>query len=214
MTDDGSPTLPFPGRILPVVAVADERAALPLAEALLGGGCTAMEITLRSPAAIGAIRLAASHGGMVVGAGTVIAPEQVDAVVEAGATFVVSPGLDEQVLARCRELGVPAVPGVATATEVQRALALGVRLLKLFPAEASGGIALLRALAAPFPQVRFVPTGGLTAQNAASYLAERSVAAIGGSWMVAGPLLDAEDWPRITELTRAAVAAAGEEVGR
>jgi 2-dehydro-3-deoxyphosphogluconate aldolase / (4S)-4-hydroxy-2-oxoglutarate aldolase len=214
MSDDSSPALPFPGRILPVVAIAEDRTAVPLAEALLAGGCTAMEITLRSTAAIGAIRRAAAHGGIVVGAGTVISPAQVDAVFDAGATFVVSPGLDEQVLARCRELGVPAIPGVATATEVQHALALGVTLLKLFPAEASGGIALLRALAAPFPQVRFVPTGGLTAENAASYLAERSVAAIGGSWMVARPLLDAQDWDRVTELTRAAVAAAHEEAGR
>jgi 2-dehydro-3-deoxyphosphogluconate aldolase/(4S)-4-hydroxy-2-oxoglutarate aldolase len=203
--------LPFPGRLVPVVSLDDEASIEPLAEALVDGGCHVIEVTLRSPVAVAAIARAAAHCDLVVGAGTVLTVSQVDAVVHAGARFVVSPGLDERVVERCQELDVPVLPGIATPSELQRALSLGVDLVKLFPAEAIGGIALLRALAAPFPEVAFVPTGGITADNLPRYLAEPAVAAVGGSWMVAKKLLDAADWGQVRELTVAAVAIASRE---
>ena len=131
--------------------------------------------------------------------------EQVDAATRAGAQFVVSPGLSARVVERCRDLGVSIVPGVATASEVMAALALDLSLLKLFPAEACGGVALVRALGGPFPGVRFIPTGGIDADNAGDYLRLASVAAIGGSWMVAPALLAAGDYDAITRLTAAAL---------
>ena len=139
-------------------------------------------------------------------------PEQVDLAVEAGARFVVTPGLSARVVERCRELDVLVIPGVATATEVIAALDHGLDLLKLFPAEAAGGVALLRALHGPFPGVRLIPTGGVSAANAASYLALPSVAAVGGSWMVAPELIAARDFAAVTRLAREAVhLGAGEE---
>jgi len=204
-------TLPFPGRLIPVVALRDTASIEPLAEALVAGGCHVIEVTLRSPGAAAAIAIAARNSELVVGAGTVLTPDQVDAVVHAGARFVVSPGLDERVVARCQELDVPVIPGVATPSELQRALSLGIDVVKLFPVEAIGGIALLRALAAPFPDVAFVPTGGITAEKLRQYLAEPSVAAVGGSWMVAKGLLDAADWEQVRLLTAAAVQMASDE---
>ena len=147
---------------------------------------------------------------MLVGAGTVVRPEQVDAAVEAGARFVVTPGFSARVVGRCRELGVPVIPGVATATDVIAALDHGLKLLKFFPAEAAGGIAALKALAGPFPGVRWIPTGGISATNAASYLALPSVAAVGGSWMVAPDLIAQRDFGAVTRLAREAVSLGAE----
>ena len=163
------------------------------------------EITFRTEAAADAIRLIAAETGLLVGAGTVVRPEQVDLAVEAGARFIVTPGFSAAVVERCRELDVLVIPGVATATEIVAALDHGLDLLKFFPAEAAGGVALLRALQGPFPGVRFVPTGGVSAANAASYLALSSVAAIGGSWMVAPELIAARDFAAVTQLAREAV---------
>ena len=192
-------------RMIPVVVVDDIATAAPLGQALSAAGALVVEVTLRTDAAEQALAVLAESGELLVGAGTVLRPQQVDAAQRAGAQFIVSPGLDPRVVERCRDLGLAVVPGVATASEVMAALALDLSLLKLFPAEAGGGIALLRALGGPFPGVRFIPTGGLTAANAADYLRVPSVAAIGGSWMVAPALLAAGDYDAITRLTTEAL---------
>lgn len=197
-------------RVLPVVVIHELATALPLAQALGAGGLPVAEVTFRTPAAVGAIRLLSTETDLLVGAGTVIRPEQVDAAVEAGARFVVTPGFSSAVVRRCAELEVPVIPGVATATEVIAALDHGLSVLKLFPAEAVGGIAALKALAGPFPEVRFVPTGGVTAANLAAYLAVANVAVVGGSWMVAPALVAAGDFGAIERLTAEALALAAE----
>ena len=198
------------GRIVPVVVLEELETAAPVAAALAEGGIPVAEVTFRTAVAAAAIRRIADDTDVLVGAGTVVRPEQVDEAVAAGARFIVSPGLSLRVIERCRELDVLVVPGVATATEVIAALDQGLDLLKLFPAEAAGGVALLRALRGPFPDVRFVPTGGISAANAASYLALPSVAAVGGSWMVTPELIAARDYAAITQLAREAATLAGE----
>ena len=197
-------------RIVPVVVVEDAESALPLARALSDGGLPVAEVTFRTDAAADAIRRIAAETDVLPGAGTVIRPEQVDLAVAAGARFVVTPGYSERVVDRCLELGVPVVPGVATATEVMAALDRGLELLKFFPAEASGGAAALRALAGPFPRVGWIPTGGISAENAASYLELPSVPAVGGSWMVAPKLIAAGDFAEVSRLTAEAVRLAAE----
>jgi 2-dehydro-3-deoxyphosphogluconate aldolase/(4S)-4-hydroxy-2-oxoglutarate aldolase len=192
-------------RIVPVVVLEELETARPLAEALEQGGLPVAEVTFRTEVAAQAVRLLAYEKRLLVGAGTVVRPEQVDLAVEAGARFVVMPGLSPRVIERCRELDVLVIPGVATATEVIAALDHGLDLLKLFPAEVAGGVALLRSLQGPFPGVRWIPTGGVSAANAASYLALPSVAAVGGSWMVAPELIAVRDFPTVTRLVREAV---------
>jgi len=145
---------------------------------------------------------------LIVGAGTVVSADQVDTAVAAGARFVVSPGFSSAVVRRCHELEVPVLPGVATASELMSAVDAGVTVVKLFPAEPLGGISTVRSLAAAFPQVRFVPSGGISAANAPTYLAEPSVLAVGGSWMVAPSLLAKHSWDEVTQLTAEAVALA------
>jgi 2-dehydro-3-deoxyphosphogluconate aldolase/(4S)-4-hydroxy-2-oxoglutarate aldolase len=191
-------------RVLPVATVSDASIAGPLAKALAAGGAAAIEVTFRTEAAPRVIA-ALAQSELVVGAGTIRTVAQVDEALAAGAQFIVSPALDEAVVARCLDAGVPVLPGIATATELQRALALGVHTVKLFPAEPLGGAALISALAAPFPEARFVPTGGLGARNATEYLRLPSVLAIGGSWMVASKLLDERDWDAVTRLTADAI---------
>ena len=198
------------GRILPVVVLEELETAVPVASALAEGGLPVAEITFRTAVAAAAIRRIADDTDVLVGAGTVVRPEQVDEAVAAGARFIVTPGLSLRVIERCRELDVLVIPGVATATEVIAALDQGLDLLKLFPAEAAGGIALLRALRDRFPDVRFVPTGGISAANAASYLALPSVAAVGGSWMVAPELVAARNYAAVTQLAREAATLAAE----
>jgi 2-dehydro-3-deoxyphosphogluconate aldolase/(4S)-4-hydroxy-2-oxoglutarate aldolase len=198
------------GRILPVVVLEELETAVPVASALAEGGLPVAEITFRTAVAAAAIRRIADETDSLVGAGTVVRPEQVDEAVAAGARFIVTPGLSLRVIERCRELDVLVIPGVATATEVIAALDQGLDLLKLFPAEAAGGIALLRALRGPFPDVRFVPTGGISAANAASYLALPSVAAVGGSWMVAPELVAARNYAAVAQLAREAATLAAE----
>ena len=191
-------------RVLPVATVSDVALAAPLAEALAAGGATAIEVTFRTEAAPRVVE-ALADSGLIVGAGTIRSVAQLDEALAAGAQFVVCPALDDAVVARCLDAGVPVLPGIATATELSRALALGVHTVKVFPAEPLGGAALVAALAAPFPEARFVPTGGLGAQNAAEYLRLPPVLAIGGSWMVAPKLLEAEDWAAVTRLTADAI---------
>jgi 2-dehydro-3-deoxyphosphogluconate aldolase / (4S)-4-hydroxy-2-oxoglutarate aldolase len=192
-------------RVLPVATVSDVALAEPLAAALAAGGATAIEVTFRTEAAPRVIA-ALADSDLVVAAGTIRTTAQVDEAVAAGAQFVVSPSLDDAVVERCLDIGVPVLPGIATATELARALALGVPAVKLFPAEPLGGAALISALAAPFPEARFVPTGGLGTHNAAGYLRLPQVLAIGGSWMVASELLAARDWDMVTRLTAEAIA--------
>lgn len=196
------------GRILPVVVLDDAAGAEPLAEALLEGGLRAIEVTFRTDAAAAAIAgISRYTEEMLVGAGTVLTAEQVDRAVEAGARFVVTPGFGPPVVKRCQELGVPVFPGVATATEIQMALDAGLTTVKFFPAEQLGGVAMVKALSAPYRSVRFIPTGGVNAANIGSYLAVPSVIAVGGTWMVAPDLLAAKDWAAVTNRTRTAVSA-------
>jgi 2-dehydro-3-deoxyphosphogluconate aldolase/(4S)-4-hydroxy-2-oxoglutarate aldolase len=190
-------------RVLPVIALSDAADASPLANALVAGGLPVAEVTFRTPAALEALRVMSER--LLVGAGTVVHADQVDEAVAAGARFVVSPGLSEAVVRRCRSMGIPVIPGVATATEVMAALDLGIDLVKFFPAEASGGVATISALAAPFPGVRFVPTGGIGPEQLPAYLAHPAVAAVGGSWMVAPSLIARRDFAEVTRLTRAAL---------
>ncbi|MBZ3900204.1 bifunctional 4-hydroxy-2-oxoglutarate aldolase/2-dehydro-3-deoxy-phosphogluconate aldolase [Streptomyces griseiscabiei] len=196
-------------RVMPVLTVPDVSTAAPLAEALAAGGASCVEVTLRTPDAERAIEAMAAHGGLTVGAGTVLTPEQAERAVEAGARFVVSPGFDPDVVARCRRLGVAVVPGIATATELMRALAAGLDTVKLFPAETLGGTATVRALAAPFPQARFLPTGGIGPARTAGYLSHPAVVAVGGSWMATAGLVGRGAYAEIRRLTSEAVGAVG-----
>ncbi|MEU5041713.1 bifunctional 4-hydroxy-2-oxoglutarate aldolase/2-dehydro-3-deoxy-phosphogluconate aldolase [Streptomyces griseorubiginosus] len=192
-------------RIVPVLTVPDPRTAAPLARALAAGGARCAEVTFRTPDAEQVVKAMAAEGGLVVGAGTVLTAEQAERAVAAGARFLVSPGLDDEVLDVARALGVPIAPGVATATELMRAVRAGLDTVKLFPAEPLGGRAMLRALAAPFPGVRFMPTGGIDAAALPGYLAEPSVLAVGGSWMATPALLASGDYEEIRRLTAQAV---------
>ena len=195
-------------RLVPVVVLDDAADADGLAQALVAGGLPVAEVTFRTAAALKSIRVMAARGDILVGAGTVLTVVQVDQAVAAGAKFVVSPGLSRSVVERCGELGVLALPGVVTATEVQAALELGVTTVKFFPAGTCGGPEAIRALAAPFGDVRFVPTGGVGPENLAEYLAVPAVVAVGGSWMVPRGLVKSGHFARIRQLTAEAVALA------
>ncbi|MYR89715.1 bifunctional 4-hydroxy-2-oxoglutarate aldolase/2-dehydro-3-deoxy-phosphogluconate aldolase [Streptomyces sp. SID685] len=196
--------------VVPVVVIAELSDAVPVARALVGGGLRGVEVTLRTPAALEAIRAIAEEvPEAVVGAGTVITPGQVAAAVAAGARFLVSPGWTEGLLAAMRGCGVPFLPGVSTASEVVALLEHGVREMKFFPAQAAGGTAYLRSLAGPLPQARFCPTGGIGPGNAAEYLALPNVGCVGGSWMVPADAVAAGDWARIEALARAAAGLRG-----
>ncbi|GAA5117359.1 bifunctional 4-hydroxy-2-oxoglutarate aldolase/2-dehydro-3-deoxy-phosphogluconate aldolase [Alloalcanivorax gelatiniphagus] len=193
-------------RIVPVVVLDDPDRADDLGAALVQGGLPVAEATFRTPEAAAVLRRLAANDDLVVGAGTVLTDRQVDQALEAGARFIVSPGLSAAVVRRCQAAGVPVVPGVATPTEVMQALDLGLDTVKFFPAEANGGLPTIKALAAAFPQVRFVPTGGITADTAPAYLAHPSVVAVGGSWMVAGDLLAAGRWDEVAARCAASTA--------
>jgi 2-dehydro-3-deoxyphosphogluconate aldolase / (4S)-4-hydroxy-2-oxoglutarate aldolase len=193
-------------RIVPVVVLDDPAKADALGTALVQGGLPVAEATFRTPEAAAVLRRLAANDDLVVGAGTVLTDRQVDEAIEAGAKFVVSPGLSASVVRRCQEAGVPVIPGVATPSEIMLALDLGLDTVKFFPAEANGGLATIKALAAAFPQVRFMPTGGITVDTAPSYLAHPSVAAVGGSWMVAGDLLKAGRWDDVAAKCAASTA--------
>lgn len=192
-------------RILPVLTVPSVASAGPLADALAAGGARCAEVTFRTPDAERVVKAMAAHGALSVGAGTVLTAEQAERAVEAGARFLVSPGYDDEVVDRARELGVPVAPGVATATELTRAVKAGVDTVKLFPAEPLGGPALLSALAAPFPQARFVPTGGIGPDQLPGYLAHPSVLAVGGSWIATPGHLARGAFDEIRRLTAEAV---------
>lgn len=195
-------------RLVPVVVLDDTAVADRLAGALVAGGLPVAEVTFRTAAAPDAIRAMSDRGDILVGAGTVITSAQVDQAVTAGAKYVVSPGLSRAVVERCHEHGVLALPGAVTATEVQAALELGLTTVKFFPAGTSGGVAAIKALAAPFGQVRFVPTGGIGPVNLGDYLALSCVSAVGGSWMVPRDLIAAGEFDAIRALSAEAVALA------
>jgi len=193
--------------VIPVVVVEDLVDAVPLARALVAGGLSAIEVTLRTPVALDAIRaIADGVPDAVVGVGTVVSPVQVSDALAAGARFLVSPGWTDVLLESMRASGVPFLPGVSTTSEVVALLERGVREMKFFPAEAAGGAAYLKALAGPLPQARFCPTGGIGPVNAPEYLALPNVACVGGSWMLPADVIAARDWDRVEALAREASA--------
>jgi 2-dehydro-3-deoxyphosphogluconate aldolase/(4S)-4-hydroxy-2-oxoglutarate aldolase len=192
--------------VIPVLVVEDAGQAVPLAKALVAGGLSVLEITLRSAAALEAIkRIAAEVPDAVVGAGTVLNAAQFAASQLAGAKFVISPGATEALYYTAKDTGLPFLPAVATASEVMRALEQGFTRAKFFPAEAMGGIRALQSLAGPFPQMRFCPTGGITEANLAAYAALPNVASVGGSWLAPKEMLQKGDWAGITALAKKAV---------
>lgn len=196
--------------VIPVLKVADAKAAVPLARALARGGLRLIEITLRTDAALEAIRrVGAEVAEAVAGAGTVLSPAQYEAAAAAGARFTVSPGLTPALAAAAEASEVPFLPGAATASEAMLAREQGFRFLKFFPAEQAGGAAYLKALAAPIPDLRFCPTGGIGAANAPDYLALPTVACVGGSWVAPEALVAAGEWDRIESLARRAASPRG-----
>ncbi len=198
-------------RIVPVIVLDREDQAEPLAEALLKAGLDIMEITFRTTAAEAAIRrIAKRFPEILLGAGTILEGEQVKRAADAGACYALAPGLNEAVVKAAGQAGLMMFPGVMTPSEVERALSLDCRILKFFPAEAAGGVAMLKALEGPYAHtgVKFIPTGGIGLNNMASYLERPSVAAIGGSWIVEKKLIAAKDWKTIEQLTREALALA------
>ena len=193
-------------RLLPVIALNRAEQAEPLGQTLLAAGLPAAEITFRTPVAAEAIRrLRAAFPELLIAAGTILTPAQVDTALAAGADLIVSPGLNPNTVRYCQQQGIPIIPGVNNPSQVEQALELGLSTLKFFPAEASGGLAMLKALAAVYP-VQFMPTGGISPANVQQYLALPNVIACGGSWMVPGDLIDQGDWPALGRLIADAVA--------
>lgn len=188
--------------VIPVLVIKDPAHAKPLAEALVAGGLPVLEVTLRTPAALEVISEMARVEGGVVGAGTLLTPEDVAAAIKAGARFGVSPGATDRLLDACEAEELPLLPGAATATEAMRLLERGYATQKFFPAEASGGAPALKAIGAPIPQVTFCPTGGVTRENAPGYLALSNTVCVGGSWVAPANLMEAGDWAGITALAQ------------
>lgn len=192
--------------IVPVIKVEDAADAVPLCKALSDGGLPVAEITFRSAAAEEAIRrVHASLPEVILGAGTVLTTEQVDRAVAAGATYIVSPGINPEVVRHCQRVGVPVVPGCANPSDIEVALSLGLRTVKFFPAEALGGLPLIKAMSAPYGNVTFLPTGGIGENNLLAYLGFDKVVACGGSWMADPKAIAAKDWQKIETMTRSAV---------
>lgn len=188
--------------VIPVLTINDVHQARPLAEALVAGGLPVLEVTLRTPGALHAIREMSQVDGAIVGAGTVLNARDLDAAIHAGAQFVVSPGLTEPLAKAAMATQIPFLPGIATASDIMRGLDMGLDRFKFFPAVPSGGIAALKALAAPFYQCRFCPTGGITAAAAADWLALDAVLCVGGSWLAGGPFDAAAVRQRATAAAR------------
>ena len=192
--------------VVPVVKLDDAASAVKLAEALRKGGLNCAEITFRTDAAEEAIRLIAEkYPDMLIAAGTVLTAEQADKAMAAGAKFIVSPGLNPDVVRHCKNKGYPIIPGVCTPSEVEKALSLGLKYLKFFPAEAAGGVKMIKAMAAPYTMVRFMPTGGINTANLADYLSSKAVFACGGSWMVPSDKINSGNFAKIEKMTADAV---------
>lgn len=197
------------GPVVPVIVIHTLEQAVPLAKALVAGGVRVLEVTLRTECAVDAIRaIARDVPEAIIGAGTVINPAQLKAVTDAGAQFAISPGLTPSLLTAATAGSIPLIPGISTVSELMLGLDHGLREFKFFPAEANGGVKALKAIAGPFPQVRFCPTGGISPANYRDYLALKSVLCIGGSWLVPNDALESGDYDRITALAREAVAGA------
>ena len=193
-------------RLVPVIVIDEPEKAVPLADALVAGGLPCAEVTFRTAGAAEAIRrMADAHPDMLIGAGTVLTPQQAKQAREAGARFVVSPGLNPVVVDYCLEQEIPIYPGVCTPTEIEAGLQRGLQVLKFFPAEPAGGLAYLKAISAPYSMVEFIPTGGINAEKLSTYLSFRSVLACGGSWMAPADWIKAGDFERIREETARAV---------
>ncbi|ENM5741708.1 bifunctional 4-hydroxy-2-oxoglutarate aldolase/2-dehydro-3-deoxy-phosphogluconate aldolase [Vibrio metoecus] len=192
-------------KVVPVIAIKRSEDAVQLAKTLVENGLPCAEVTFRTEAAAEAIRLMRqAYPEMLIGAGTVLRTDQVDAAIEAGVDFIVSPGFNPTIVKYCQQRGVTIVPGVNNPSLVEQAMEMGLKTLKFFPASASGGTEMLKALNAVYP-VKFMPTGGISAANIQDYLAISSVLACGGTWMVPGQLIDEQNWPEIGNLVRKAV---------
>ena len=192
--------------VVPVVVLEDTKDAVPLAKALVEGGLPCAEVTFRTEAAEESIRLMTEQfPEMLVGAGTVLTREQVDAAVAAGAKFIVSPGFDPEIVDYCLEKEIPIFPGCVTPSEVAQAVKRGLKVVKFFPAEPAGGLKYIRAIAAPYTMMKFMPTGGINPQNVREYLAYDRIAACGGSWMVKNTMIENNEFDRIEELVKEAV---------
>ena len=195
------------GPVIPVIVIADLAEAVPLAKALVAGGVRVLEVTLRTPAGLDAIKaIAREVPHAIVGVGTVTAPEEFAQARAAGARFAVSPGLTPALAEAARQSGIPCLPGVMTPSDVIAARAAGFRQLKLFPAQQAGGLGMLKALHGPFPDLVFCPTGGVTEQTALEFLSLPNVACVGGSWLTPKAAVDAKDWAEITRLAARAAA--------
>ena len=192
--------------IVPVVVLEDTKDAAPLAKALCDGGLACAEVTFRTDAAEESIRIMTKEfPEMVVGAGTVLTTEQVDRAVNAGAQFIVSPGFNPAVVKYCIEKNIPVTPGVVTPSEMEKAIEMGLEVVKFFPAEPSGGLEMIKAVAAPYTMLKFMPTGGINPKNIVPYLQYEKILACGGSWMVKGNLISEGAFDKITDLTKEAV---------
>ncbi len=192
--------------LVPVIKIENAEDAVPLCRALSNGGLPVAEITFRSDAAEQSIRnVHAALPEVMLGAGTVLTTEQVDRAIDAGATYIVSPGFNPTVVAHCQERGIAVLPGCANPSDIEMALSMGVETVKFFPAEALGGLPLVKAMAAPYGKVQFVPTGGISEKNFLEYLAFPKIRAVGGSWMVPDDAIKAKDWAKIEQLTKTAV---------
>ena len=201
--------------IVPVVVINDAKDAEPLAKALCEGGLPCAEVTFRTAAAEESIRIMAEKfPNMLIGAGTVITTEQVDRAVAAGAKFIVSPGINPKIVKYCQEKGVLITPGCITPSEVEVAIECGLSTVKFFPAEPAGGLEMIKAMAAPYVNMTFMPTGGINAKNVKEYLAFNKIVACGGSWMVKGDLVKAGNFDKIVELTKEAVEIVKESRGK
>ena len=191
--------------IVPVVVLNDSKDAEPLADALCEGGLACAEVTFRTEAAAESIKIMSEkHPEMLVGAGTVLTVEQVDEAVAAGAKFIVSPGLNPEVVIYCLDKNIAITPGVVTPSEMEQAIELGLNIVKFLPAEPSGGLSMIKAVSAPYTMLKFMPTGGINPGNVKEYLKSDKIFACGGSWMVKGDLVDAGDFDKIKELTKEA----------
>ena len=200
--------------VVPVVVLNDVKDALPLAKALIEGGLPCAEVTFRTEAAKESIRqMAAEYPEMLIGAGTVLTIEQVDRAVNAGARFIVSPGFDPEIVDYCLSKEIPIFPGCITPSEVAQAVKRGLKVVKFFPAEQFGGVDAIKALAAPYTMVRFIPTGGISAKELKDYLSCDKIIACGGSWMVKGDMIKAGEFDKIREMTKETVALAKEIQG-
>lgn len=192
--------------VVPVVVLKDTKDAIPLADALIEGGLSCAEVTFRTEAAEESIRLMSEkYPEMLVGAGTVLTIEQVDRAVNAGAKFIVSPGFDAEIVDYCLEKNIPVFPGCITPSEVAQAVKRGLKVIKFFPAEQAGGVAMIKAMGAPYTMVKFMPTGGISAKNLSEYLSCSNIVCCGGSWMVKGDLITEGKFDEITALTKEAV---------